>query len=199
MIVICRLPDQDDAAAERLLPPIRVFRKEGFEKEENPARIPDQEILTSSPSLLHPEDGGGGGGGVLAEEEEEEVERRQGDGQDIGALAAGARRQKRTRGQTSESAGCAGLQKTDCGHYSQSSKALNSDESSEQDKVIKSDRRPSDGKDGHGFKRIELSRRGPVEPSWGRVEPSRRGRWTRDSPGSFALSNWNKQPSLHQV
>ena len=194
MIVICRLPDQDDAAAERLLPPIRVFRKEGFEKEENPARIPDQENLTSSPSLLHPEDGGGGGGGVLAEEEEEEVERRQGDGQDIGALAAGARSQKRTRGQKSESAGCAGLQKTDCGHYFQSSKALNSDESSEQDKVIKSDRRPSDGKDGHGFKRIEPSRRGPVEPSWGRVEPSRRGRWTRDSPGSFALSNWNKPP-----
>jgi len=93
-----RLPDQDNAAAERLLPPIRVFRKEGFEKEENPARIPDQEILTSSPSLLHPEDGRGGEG-VLAEEEEEEVERRQGDGQDIGALAAGARSQKRTRGQ----------------------------------------------------------------------------------------------------
>ena len=119
----------------------------------------------------------------MAEEEKEgEV-----DGEDSGALAGGGGGQKRTQGQKSEARGCAaGSQKTDCGgHKLPRSKPHKGDQRSETDHGIKGARKGSDMEMGgvQGSKVVHGFRGGLSEVR------SSRARWTRDSPGSFALSH----------
>ena len=117
----------------------------------------------------------------MAEEEKEgEV-----DGEDSAALAGGGGRQERTQGQ-SESGGRAGSQqKTDCGHKLPRSKPHKGDEKSQGDQGIKGARKGSDMEMGgvQGSKVVHGFRGGLSEVR------SSRARWTRDSPGSVALSH----------
>ena len=118
----------------------------------------------------------------MAEEEKEgEV-----DGEDSGALAGGGGGQKRTQGQKSEGRGCAaGSQKNDCGHKLPRSKPHKGDQRSETDHGIKGARKGSDMEMGgvQGSKVVHGFRGGLSEVR------SSRARWTRDSPGSLALSH----------
>ena len=120
----------------------------------------------------------------MAEEEEEG----EGDGEDSAALAGGGGDgQKRTQGQKSEGRGCAaGSQKTDCGHKLPRSKPHKGDQRSETDHHgIKGARKGSDIEMGgvQGSKVVQGFRGGLSEVR------SSRARWTRDSPGSLALSH----------
>ena len=111
------------------------------------------------------------------EEEEEKGDGRKGDGEDSVALAGGGGGQKRTHGQ-SENWGCAGSQKTDCGRKLPHSKAHKRDQRPEADHGIKGARKGSD---------IETRGAAGLVGELSELRVSR-GRWTRDSPGSVALS-----------
>ena len=111
------------------------------------------------------------------EEEEEKGDGRKGDGEDSVALAGGGGGQKRTHGQ-SENWGCAGSQKTDCGRKLPRSKAHKRDQRPEADHGIKGARKGSD---------IETRGAAGLVGELSELRVSR-GRWTRDSPGSVALS-----------
>ena len=127
----------------------------------------------------------------MAEEEEEG----EGDGEDSAALAGGGGDgQKRTQGQKSE--GCAaGSQKTDCGHKKlPRSKPHKGDQRSETDHHgIKGARKGSDMERGgvQGSKVVQGFRGGLSEVRSSRHSEVRssRARWTRDSPGTLALSH----------
>ena len=119
---------------------------------------------------------------------EEEKEGGEGVGEDSAALAGGENRQngqKRTQGQ-SESRDCAGSQqKTDCGrHKLPRSKPHKGDEKSQGEQGIKGARKGSDIGGALGSKGVHKFRGGLSEAS-----SSTHGRWTRDSPGSVALSH----------